>query len=88
MTNHQPATVLDAGTQKALDIEYHREAAASYDATVTRNFHFFHVHSLHPWIRRLCARVPSPAALDLGTGTGVVAVTLARFGCRVPAIAH
>ena len=88
MNGQTSAAPLDASTQKALDIEYHRQAAASYDATVTRNFHFFHIHSLHPWIKRLGARVSAPEVLDLGTGTGVVAVTLADFGCRVTAIDH
>ena len=79
---------LNADTQKELDIEYHRAAAASYDAVVTRNFHFFHVHSLHPWIKGIKERRAEPDVLDLGTGTGVVAVTLAKFGCRVTAIDH
>ncbi len=82
------APVYDAKTQKALDIEYHRKVAASYDQAVTRYFRFYHVHSLHPWVRRLVAAKPGATALDVGTGTGVVACTLARFGCRVRAIDH
>jgi ubiquinone/menaquinone biosynthesis C-methylase UbiE len=79
---------MDAETQKALDVEYHREAAATYDATVTRYFHFFHVHSLHPWARRLIAKRPGATALDVGTGTGVVACTIAKFGFKVTGIDH
>src|SRR5712692_2730510 len=74
--------------QKRLDIEYHRHAAASYDATVTRYYRFYHAHSLYPWIKQLTARIRQPQVLDLGTGTGVVACTLAKFGCRVTAIDH
>jgi ubiquinone/menaquinone biosynthesis C-methylase UbiE len=84
----QVHTVLDAQTQKALDVEYHRAAAATYDATVTRYFHFFHVHSLHPWARRLIAAHKDAAVLDVGTGTGVVACTMASFGCKVRGIDH
>jgi ubiquinone/menaquinone biosynthesis C-methylase UbiE len=80
--------VMDAETQKALDVEYHRQAAATYDATVTRYFHFFHVHSLYPWAKRLVARKPGATALDVGTGTGVVACTLASFGFRARGIDH
>jgi ubiquinone/menaquinone biosynthesis C-methylase UbiE len=78
----------DAEAQKRLDIEYHRHAAATYDDVVTRRFHFFHVHSLHAWIRKLLQRFPQADVLDVGTGTGVVACTLAHFGCRVTAIDH
>lgn len=74
--------------QKALDIEYHRHAARGYDDAVTRNYHFYHVHSLHRWARGLAGRKPNAAVLDLGTGTGVVATTMASFGCNVTAIDH
>ena len=78
----------DAELQKKLDIEYHREAAVKYDRDITSYFHFYHVHSLHPWIQRLLARHPGATVADLGTGTGVVACTLAKFGCNVRAIDH
>ncbi len=73
---------------KQLDIEYHRVAAAKYDQQVTRNFHFYHVHSLYPWARSLVCRFNEPSVLDIGTGTGVVACTMATLGCRVRAIDH
>jgi len=78
----------DADLQKKLDIEYHRNAAAKYDRDITSYFHFYHVYSLHPWIQRLLKRRPGAAVADLGTGTGIVACTLAKFGCRVRAIDH
>jgi ubiquinone/menaquinone biosynthesis C-methylase UbiE len=74
--------------QKAQDIEYHRHAAAIYDAQVTRHFHFFHVYSLHPWIEKLVTARPGAHVLDMGTGTGVVACTLAGYGCKVAAVDH
>lgn len=73
---------------KQKDIEYHRLAAAKYDAGVTRHYRFYHRYSLHPWIRNLTARIPAPDALDIGTGTGVAACDLAQFGCRVQAVDH
>jgi ubiquinone/menaquinone biosynthesis C-methylase UbiE len=79
---------IDATLIKKLDIEYHREAAVIYDRDVTNYFHFYHVHSLHPWIRRLLGRYPNAQVADLGTGTGIVACTLSKFGCRVRAIDH
>lgn len=73
---------------KALDIEYHRHAAEEYDEAVTSHFHFYHVYSLHSWAKRLAARHPGAAVLDMGTGTGVVACTLAALGCKVNGVDH
>lgn len=80
--------VIEPSSYKQLDIEYHRATAAGYDQHVTRRYHFYHVYSLHPWVRSLVARCAEAAVLDIGTGTGVVACTLAKFGCRVRAIDH
>jgi ubiquinone/menaquinone biosynthesis C-methylase UbiE len=80
--------VADSQTQKALDIEYHRKAAASYDRAVTRHFRFYHKYSLHPWVRKVVADRPNARILDMGTGTGVVACTLAGLGARVQAVDH
>ena len=79
---------LEPNRYKQLDIEYHRATAAQYDNHVTRRFRFYHVYSLHPWVRSLVSRCPGPSVLDIGTGTGVVACTMAKFGCRVRAIDH
>ncbi len=78
----------DSESQKALDIEYHRKAAASYDRAVTRHFGFYHKYSLHPWVRKLVANRPNACILDMGTGTGVVACTLAKLGAQVQAVDH
>ena len=79
---------LETASQKLLDIEYHRLAAESYDASVTKYFHFYHLYSLFPWVRRLVHRIPDAEALDIGTGTGVLACIIAELGCRVRAIDH
>jgi ubiquinone/menaquinone biosynthesis C-methylase UbiE len=73
---------------KALDIEYHRHAAEEYDEAVTQHFHFYHVYSLHRWAKSLVRRRPGAVVLDMGTGTGVVACTMAALGCEVKAIDH
>jgi len=73
---------------KALDIEYHRHAAEEYDEAVTRHFHFYHVYSLHRWAKQLVHRRPGAAVLDMGTGTGVVACTMAALGCNVKGVDH
>ncbi|HEV2988752.1 MAG TPA: class I SAM-dependent methyltransferase [Candidatus Angelobacter sp.] len=79
---------IEPNRYKQLDVEYHRATAAQYDHHVTQRFHFYHVYSLHPWARSLVSRYSEPLVLDIGTGTGVVACTMAKFGCRVWAIDH
>ncbi len=88
MDGSDDQSAVDSVQQKALDIEYHRYAAGGYDDAVTRSFHFYHVYSLHRWARRLVLQRPRALVLDLGTGTGVVACTMASFGCRVKGVDH
>lgn len=84
----RPMAAIEPRSYKQLDIEYHRATAAKYDDHVTQRFHFYHVYFLHPWARSLTARHSKPLALDIGTGTGVVACTMAKFGSQVRAIDH
>ncbi len=68
------------------DIDFHRETAADYDESVTREHAIYHSWSLDPFLDRLVA--DGNVAVDLGCGTGVVARALARRGWRVIAVDH
>jgi ubiquinone/menaquinone biosynthesis C-methylase UbiE len=70
------------------DIEFHREIAGAYDDEVTQEFAVYHERLLEPFLERVAARHPGGRALDLGCGTGVVTLALARRGFDVVGVDH
>ena len=70
------------------DIEFHRETAASYDEEVTREYAIYHTYSLEPFLDEIAARRGQVRALDVGCGTGVVTLALARREFDVVGVDH
>jgi SAM-dependent methyltransferase len=70
------------------DIAFHRETADAYDEEVTREFAVYHERILEPFLDRVAGERPGGKALDLGCGTGVVTVLLARRGLEVVGVDH
>jgi ubiquinone/menaquinone biosynthesis C-methylase UbiE len=70
------------------DIEFHRETAASYDAEVTETYGVYHRLLLEPYLDEVAADLAPGPALDLGSGTGVVSLALARRGFDVVGVDH
>ena len=70
------------------DIEFHRETASSYDAEVTATYGVYHQLLLEPYLDLLAEQLGSARALDLGCGTGVVSLALARRGFDVLGVDH
>jgi ubiquinone/menaquinone biosynthesis C-methylase UbiE len=70
------------------DIEFHRETAAVYDEEVTSEYAVYHRFLLEPFLDRVAARSPRGRALDLGCGTGVVSLAVARRGLEVIGVDH
>jgi ubiquinone/menaquinone biosynthesis C-methylase UbiE len=70
------------------DIAFHRETAVAYDEEVTREFAVYHERILEPFLDRVAHERPGGKALDLGCGTGVVTVLLARRGLEVAGVDH
>jgi ubiquinone/menaquinone biosynthesis C-methylase UbiE len=70
------------------DIAFHRATAAVYDDEVTTEFAVYHERLLWPFLDQVARERPGGRALDLGCGTGVVALALARRGFDVVGVDH
>lgn len=70
------------------DREFHRQNAQNYDHAITSIYSMYHQCDVYPWIRSVVERQKGGQALDIGTGTGVVASALAEAGLRVYAVDH
>lgn len=70
------------------DIAFHRETADAYDEEVTPEFAVYHERILGPFLDRVAWDRPGGKVLDLGCGTGVVALALARRGFDVVGVDH
>jgi SAM-dependent methyltransferase len=70
------------------DREYHRRNAAAYDTAITDRYCIYHHWDLNPWIEGVAERHTRGRALDIGAGTGVVSVALAKRSFYVYALDH
>jgi ubiquinone/menaquinone biosynthesis C-methylase UbiE len=70
------------------DIEFHRKTAAYYDDEVTRTYAVYHRYMLDPYLDHVAKQTGSGRALDLGCGTGVISLALARRGFAVVGVDH
>jgi SAM-dependent methyltransferase len=70
----------------AHDIVFHQKTAHDYDAETTREYSIYHSYALLPFLDRAYAE--GRTAVDLGAGTGLVTMALAKRGFRVVAIDH
>jgi 2-polyprenyl-3-methyl-5-hydroxy-6-metoxy-1,4-benzoquinol methylase len=70
------------------DIAFHRETADVYDEEVTPEFAVYHERILGPFLDRVARDRPGAKALDLGCGTAVVTLALARRAFDVVGVDH
>lgn len=76
---------------KQADKEFHRKTAREYDERVDKKSRVYHSTFLYPYIDEVRRNLPAGSgftALDIGCGTGSVAIPLAERGFRVKAIDH
>lgn len=71
-----------------IDIDFHRQTAVSYDEDVTAEYAVYHRYMLDPYLDRVASSVGAGRAVDIGCGTGVIALGLARRGLQVVGIDH
>jgi 2-polyprenyl-3-methyl-5-hydroxy-6-metoxy-1,4-benzoquinol methylase len=70
------------------DILFHRDTAARYDDEITQQYAVYHAAYLEPFLDQAASERMHGRALDLGCGTGVVSLALARRGFEVVGIDH
>lgn len=76
---------------KQIDREFHKKTAAIYDARVDKKSKLYHMLFLYPYIDEVKRCLPGDKellALDIGCGTGSVAIPLAEKGFSVVAVDH
>lgn len=71
---------------RVVDRNFHNMEAPYYDQEITAVFGLYHDLGLDPWVDSISKR--HKTALDIGAGTGVVALKLAKKFDRVVAIDH
>jgi len=70
------------------DIAYHSRTARHYDDFFLKEFSLFYKYSIRPFFDRLAASGKKRKALDLGCGTGFLALAMAKQGFCVTAVDH
>jgi len=82
-------SIAPAGDEFSLrDIAFHSETAELYDREITEMYDIYHRYLLDPYLDYVARNATSSAAIDLGCGTGVIALRLAERGFHVLGVDH
>ena len=74
--------------KRKLDRTFHDRTAATYDSQVASPYRIYHKIDLRPWVDMLPPMVENSPALDIGTGTGIVASELSARCRNIVALDH